>query len=167
MVGIDSNVMLHQFNIDPNHRPICQKRRPMTAEHYATLKEKVDKLLSNKFIIETCYLTWVANPVLVKKKNWKWKTCVDFTDLNKAYPKDNFPLPRIDQLVDATASHQLLNFMDAYSVYNQIPMNPKDEEHTSFVTNRGLYCYKVMPFRLKNARATDERLVNMMFRDLS
>ena len=99
----------------------------------------------------------------MKKKNGKWRTCIDFTDLNRACPKDSFPLPWMDQLVDTTMGHQLLSFMDAYSRYNQIPIKPEDEEHTSFVTDQGLYCYKVMPFKLKNARATYQHLVNMMF----
>ncbi|XP_016648970.1 PREDICTED: uncharacterized protein LOC107880923 [Prunus mume] len=89
--------------------------------------------------------------------------CQDYTDLNKACPKDSFPLPRIDQLVDATAGHELLSFMDAYSGYNQIFMDPTDSEHTTFITDRGLYCYNVMPFGLKNAGATYQRLVNRIF----
>ncbi|XP_034218921.1 uncharacterized protein K02A2.6-like [Prunus dulcis] len=92
--------------------------------------------------------------------------CVDYTNLNRACPKDNFPLPRIDQLVDATAGHALLSFMDAYSGYNQIFMNPEDQAHTSFITDRGLYCYKAMPFGLKNAGATYQRLVNHLFAPL-
>ena len=90
---------------------------------------------------------------------------MDFTDLNKACLKDSFPLPRIDQLVDTTSRHTLLNFMDAYSRYNRIPMHVPDQEHTSFITNHRLYCYKVMSFGLKNARATYQRLVNMMFKE--
>ena len=89
--------------------------------------------------------------------------CIDFTDLKKACPKDNFPLPRIDQLVDTTARHKLLSFMDAFSRYNRILMDEDDPEKTSFVTSQGLYCYKVMPFGLKNAGATYQRLVNRMF----
>ncbi|KAI5348612.1 hypothetical protein L3X38_001499 [Prunus dulcis] len=89
--------------------------------------------------------------------------CVDYTNLNRAYPKDSFPLPRIDQLVDATAGHALLSFMDAYSGYNQIFMHPEDQAHTSFITDRDLYCYKVMPFGLKNVGATYQRLVNHLF----
>ncbi|KAI0503531.1 hypothetical protein KFK09_014465 [Dendrobium nobile] len=85
--------------------------------------------------------------------------CVDYTDLNKACPKDSFPLPRIDQLVDATLGHQMLSFMDAYSGYNQIRMDPVDEEATAFQTDKGLNCYKVMPFGLKNAGATYQRLM--------
>ena len=91
---------------------------------------------------------------------------MDFTNLNKACPKDSFPVPRIDQMVNATAGHELLSFMDAYSGYNQIPMFPRDEEHTAFITGRGLYFYKVMPFGLKNAGATYQRLVNKIFAEL-
>ena len=89
--------------------------------------------------------------------------CVDFTYLNKACPKDSYPLPRIDQLVDSTAGHKLLSFMDAFSGYNQIRMDEIDQEKTSFVTSQGLFCYKVMPFGLKNAGATYQRLVNHIF----
>ena len=89
--------------------------------------------------------------------------CVDFTDLNKACPKDSYPLPRIDQLVDSTAGHKLLSFMNAFSGYNQILMDEADQEKIVFITSRGLFCYKVMPFGLKNAGATYQWLVNKMF----
>ena len=89
--------------------------------------------------------------------------CVDFTDLNKACPKDSFPLPRIDQLVDSTAGHKLLTFMDAFSGYNQIKMDEEGQEKTAFITSQWLYYYKVMPFGLKNVGATYQRLVNKMF----
>ncbi|XP_015953524.1 uncharacterized protein LOC107477943 [Arachis duranensis] len=92
--------------------------------------------------------------------------CVDYTDLNKACPKDAFPLPNIDGLVDAASGHRYLSFMDAYSGYNQIPMHRPDEEKTAFITPDGTYCYTVMPFGLKNAEATYQRLVNKIFRDL-
>ena len=115
------------------------------------------------FIREVYYPEWLTNVVLVKKANGKWRVCVDFTDLNKACPKDSFPLPRIDQLVDSTAGHKLLTFMDACSGYNQIKMADEDQEKTAFITSQGLYCYKVMPFGLKNAGATYQRMVNKMF----
>ena len=117
-----------------------------------------------KFIREVYYSDWLANVVMVKKANGKWRLCVDFTDLNKTCPKDSYPLPRIDQLVDSTVGHKLLSFMDAFSEYNQIRMDKVDQEKTSFVTSQGLFCYKVMPFSLKNAGATYQRLVNHMFR---
>ncbi|KAK0593828.1 hypothetical protein LWI29_016082 [Acer saccharum] len=139
------------------------KRRSFNLERSAAIKEEVSKLLAARSIREVKYPEWVANVVLVKKKNNQWRMYVDFTDLNKACPKDSFLLPRIDQLVDATAGHETLSFMDAYSGYNQIKMHKPDEEKTAFTTDQGLYCYTVMPFGLKNAGATYQRLVNKMF----
>ena len=101
--------------------------------------------------------------MIVKKANGKWRMCVDFMNLNKAYPKDNYPFSQIDILVDSTARHQLLSFMDTFSGYNQIKLEEADLEKTSFVTSQGLFCYKVMSFDLKNAGATYQRLMNKMF----
>ena len=101
--------------------------------------------------------------VVVRKANGKWRMCVDFTDLNKACPKNSYPLPRVDVLVDSTTQHQLLSFMDAFSGYNQIWMDEANQEKTSFVTSQGLFCYKVMPFSLKNVGMTYQRLMNKMF----
>ena len=89
--------------------------------------------------------------------------CIDFTNLNQACQKDSLLLPKIDQLVDSTTGHKLLSLMDTFSRYNQILMDEEDQEKTSFVTSQGLYCYKVMPFGLKNIGATYQRLVNRMF----
>ena len=91
---------------------------------------------------------------MVKEASETWRMCVDFTDINKACPKDSYPLPRVDVLVDSTARHQLLSFIDAFSSYNQIRMHEDNQEKTSFVTSQGLFCYKVMPFDLKNAGTT-------------
>ncbi|KAJ4728684.1 Retrovirus-related Pol polyprotein from transposon opus [Melia azedarach] len=141
------------------------KRRAFNQECYDVIEEEVDKLLCAGFIRETKYPNWVSNLVLVRKLNEKWRMCVDFTDLNKTCPKDNFSLPRIDQLVDATIGHELFNFMDAFSGYNQVRMYALDEEGTSFITNKGLYCYMIMPFDLKNAEATYQCLVNKLFKE--
>jgi hypothetical protein len=91
--------------------------------------------------------------------------CVDFTDLNRACLNDSFPLPRIDLLVDSASGHELLTSMDTFSGYNQIHMDEVDQEKTSFITDRSLYCYKMMSFGLKNVGATYQRLVKKMFRD--
>ena len=125
--------------------------------------DEVNKLLAAGFIREVYYPDWLANIVLVKKENGKLRMCVDFTILNKACSKDSFPLSRIDQLVDSTIGHKLLTFMDAFSRYNQTKMAEEDQEKTAFITSQGLYYYKVMPFGLKNARATYQRLVNKIF----
>ncbi|XP_058211749.1 uncharacterized protein LOC131323931 [Rhododendron vialii] len=97
------------------------------------------------------------------KKNGKWRVCVDYTNLNDACPKDCLPLPKIDQLVDATAGHARLSFLDAYRGYHQIAMDPDDMEKMVFITLRGLFCYLVMPFGLKNAGATFQRMVYLLF----
>ena len=144
-------------------KPVQHKRRVFAPEQDQAVTNEVNKLLSTGFIQEVYYPDWLANVVLVKKANGKWRMCVDFTDLNKACPKDSFPLPRIDQLVDSTTGYRLLTFMDAFSGYNQIKMAEEDQEKTTFITSQGLNCYKVMPFRLKNAKATYQRLVNKMF----
>lgn len=89
--------------------------------------------------------------------------CIEFTNLNKMCSKDSFPHPHIDSLVDSTADHEMMSFMDAYSSYSQILMHPDDQEKITFITGRGIYCFKVMPLGLKNARATYQRLVNKMF----
>ena len=124
---------------------------------------EVGKLLKARAIRDVEYLEWLANVVLVKKENGKWRLYINFTDVNRACLKDSFPLPRIDLIVDATTGHELLSFMDAFSSYNQISMDPDDQEKTSFVTAQGTYCCRVMPFGLKNAGATYQRLVNKMF----
>uniref|UniRef100_A0A2N9J4R0 Uncharacterized protein n=1 Tax=Fagus sylvatica TaxID=28930 RepID=A0A2N9J4R0_FAGSY len=163
MPGIDPATICHKLNVDPSIRPIKQKRRVFAPDRNQAISDEVEKLLTAGFIREVFYPDWLANVVMVKKANGKWRMCVDFTDLNKACPKDSFPLPRIDQLVDSTAGHRLLTFMDAFSGYNQIMMDESDQEKTSFITSKGLFCYRVMPFGLKNAGATYQRLMNKMF----
>ena len=127
------------------------------------ISNKVDRLLEIDAIKPCQYPKWLSNLVVVKKKNGKWRVCIDFTNLNKACSKDSYPLPKIDQLVDATAGYERMCFLDAYSGYNQIKMNKKDRIHTTFITERGLYSYKVMSFDLKDAGATYQRLINQMF----
>ncbi|CAA0812368.1 Unknown protein, partial [Striga hermonthica] len=166
MKGIDPGVASHKLNLDRTVRPIVQKRRKFGRDRQKALEEEVKKLIDNKFIKEAKYPTWVSNPVLVKKSNGLWRLCIYFSDLNKACPKDSYPLPHIDYMVDATSGQELMSFMDAYSGYNQIPMDPEDSEHTSFYSARGLYCYTMMPLGLKNAGATYQRLVNKMFANL-
>ena len=132
-------------------------------EHANAVKEKVMKLKKAGAIKEVFYPEWLANNVVVKKKNRKWQVCVDFTDLNKACPKDPFPMPQIDQLVDATASHPRMSFLDAFQGYHQIPLAADDQGKTAFVTPIGNYHYKVMPFGLKNAGSTYQRMMTRMF----
>jgi len=163
MPGVSPDFITHALNVDPARRPVVQKPRRSSAIHSDAVIEEVDRLIEAGAIREVIYPTWLANTVVVKKKNGKWRVCVDYTNLNDACPKDCFPLPRIDQLVDATAGHARLSFMDAYRGYHQIAMEVADVEKTAFITPRGTYCYQVMPFGLKNAGATYQRMVSKMF----
>lgn len=114
---------------------------------------------------EIFFPEWLANTVVVKKKSGKWRVCVDFTDLNRACPKDPFPMPKIDQLVDATYGHPRMSFLDAFQGYHQITLAGEDQEKTAFISPDTNYHYTVMPFGLKNAGATYQRMMTRMFRD--
>ena len=163
MPGISPVHASHNLNVAPSAKPVRQKVRRFHPDRHLVIQNEVDNLLQNGFIIAVKYLEWLDNVVVVPKKGKKWRVCVDYTDLNDACPKDSFPLPRIDQIVDASAGHGMLSFLDACSGYHQIPIHPLDAEKTSFITPHGLYCYNVMPFGLKNAGATYQRLVTKMF----
>ncbi|KAK1441334.1 hypothetical protein QVD17_07181 [Tagetes erecta] len=165
MTGISKDVITHKLNVDKSFRPIHQKRRKFAPERNLVIQEEVEKLLKAGMIREVMFPRWLANVVVVQKKNGKWRVCVDYTDLNKACPKDPFPLPHIDSMVDSIAGHEILTFMDASSGFQQIQMEPSDQEDTTFMTPSGIYCYIAMPFGLKNAGATYQRLVNMMFKE--
>nr|KYP60941.1 Retrovirus-related Pol polyprotein from transposon 17.6 [Cajanus cajan] len=154
MPGIDPKVMCHKLSICAEARPVSQRKRKMRMERKLAVETEVAKLLEAGFIREVHYTTWLANVVMVKKPNEKWRMCIDYTNLNKACPKDAYPLPNIDRLVDGASGHGVLTFFDAYSGYNQIPMHPRDEEKTTFITDSANYCYQVMSFGLKNAGAT-------------
>ena len=163
MGEVDPAMITHKMNDNPSFKLVKQKKRSFALEKQKAINEEVGKLLQEKAIREVEYPEWLANVVLIKKANGKWRLCIDFTDINRACPKDSFPLPRIDLIVDAMAAHELLSFMDAFSGYNHISMDPSNQEKTSFVTSQGTYCYRVMPFGMKNAGATYQRLVNRMF----
>jgi hypothetical protein len=163
--GVDPNYIEHRLNTDPHSKPVQQKARRSAPVHAEAVQKEVEKLLQAGAIREIQYPTWLSNTVVVKKKNGKWRVCVDFTNLNQACPKDPFPLPKIDQLVDAIAGHDRMSFLDAFQGYHQIALSAEDREKTAFITPLGIYCYKVMPFGLKNAGATYQRMVTKMFKD--
>ena len=120
--------------------------------------EELAKLIEARFIREIKHLDWLASLVMVPKKDKSWCMCVDFKDLNKTCPKDPFPLPRIDQIIDATTGHDSLCFLDAYSRYHQIKMKESDQAATTFITPYEPFCFNTMPFGLKNAGVTYQRM---------
>jgi hypothetical protein len=154
MLGIPREATEHSLDIRAGSKPAKQCLRRFDKEKCQAIGEEVDKILVVGFIKKVFHPEWLANPMLVKKKNGKWRMYVDYTSLNKACPKHPFPLPRIDQIVDSTAGCELLSFLDAYSGYHQIKMKESDQLATSFITPFGTYCYVTMPFGLKNTGAT-------------
>jgi hypothetical protein len=153
-----------QVNIKPGSKPVKHRLRCFNNEKCKAISEEIMKLLSAGFIQEVFHPEWLANLVLVKKKNKKWRMCVDYTSLNKTCPKDLFPLPRIDQVVDSAAGCETLCLLDAYSRYHQIAMCIADQLATSFITPFGAYCYQTMPFGLRNAGATFQRACDVSSR---
>ena len=148
-------------------KPVKQKLRRMKPDVAHKIKEEVQKQITAGFIRVSKYPEWVANVVPVPKKDGRVRMCVDYRDLNKASPKDDFPLPHIDILVDNTTNHALLSFMDGYAGYNQILMAEEDMEKTTFITPWGTYCYTIMPFGLKNAGATYQRAATALLHDMT
>ncbi|EOY00162.1 Uncharacterized protein TCM_009817 [Theobroma cacao] len=166
MPRLNTDIVAHKLPLKPECKPIKQKLRRMKPEMLLKIKEKVKKQFDAGFLEVAKYPEWVANIVPVPKKDGKVRMCVDYRDLNRDSPKDNFPLPHINTLVDNTARHSMFSFMDGFSGYNQIKMALEDREKTTFITMWGTFCYKVMPFGLKNAGVTYQRAMVTLFHDM-
>jgi hypothetical protein len=159
LYGVNRDVIEHSLSVDPSFRPRKQRLQKMSEDKAEGAQNEVKRLLSAGVIREMKYPEWLANTVMVKKANGKWRMCIDFTYLNKACPKDEFPLPRIDSLVDAAASTEVMSLLDCYSGYHRIWMKKEDEPKTSFITPSGTYCYLRMPEGLKNAGGSFSRMI--------
>ena len=157
--GVDE----HSLNVSPTATPKKQRLRRFSAEKREAIKKELAKLLAVGFIKEVYHPEWLANPVLVLKKNNKWRMCVDYTDLNKHCPMDPFGLPRIDQVIDSTAGCVLQSFLDCYSGYHQIALKEEDQIKTALITPFGAYAYKTMSFGLENVGATYQRAIQLCF----
>ena len=159
MPGVSREKIEHSLNVSPATKPIKQKLRRFTPDKKEAIRVEIKWLLAARFIKEVYHPEWLANPILVQKKNKEWRMCIDYTDLNKHCPKDPFGLPRIDEVVDCTAGCELHTFLDYYSSYHQISLKEEDQIKTSFITPFGAYCYTTMSFELKNAGATYQRAI--------
>ncbi|XP_065860901.1 uncharacterized protein [Euphorbia lathyris] len=166
MPGLNTDIVVHKLPLKPESKPVKQKLRKMKPKTLLKIKEEVKKQFDAGFLAVSNYSEWVANVVPVPKKDGKVRMCVDYRDLNRASPKDNFPLPHIDVLVDNTAGYHMLSLMDGFLGYSQILMDMLDREKMTFVTLWGTFCYKVMPFGLKNAGATYQRAMVTIFHDM-
>jgi hypothetical protein len=154
MPGVPRELIEHCLDVSKTAKPIKQKLRRFAWDKKEVIRVEVNRLLADGFIKEVYHPEWLANSILVRKKNNEWRMCVDYTDLNKHYPKDPFVLPHIDGVGDSTTDYELLSFLDCYSGYHQISLREEDQIKTSFITPFGAYCYMTMSFGLKNASAT-------------
>lgn len=164
MKGIDPKIAVHRLIIKPDAKPVIQKTCHFCEQLNEIIEKEVEKFLKIGHIERIQFPRWIANVVLVPKPGNKWRMFIDFRDLNKACPKDHYPLPRIDQLVDSTPGCALLSMMDASQGFHQILLHPEDRPDVSFITSSATYCHTVMPFGLKNAGATYQRMVDRMFK---
>jgi hypothetical protein len=140
MLGISREDAEHSLKIKATARPVTQRLRRFDEEKSKAIGEEVARLLAMGFVREVHQPVWIANPVLVKKKNGSWRMCVDYTWLNKRCPKDPFSVQRIDQVVDSTDGCEFLSFLDAYSGYHQIIMKESNQYATTFITPFSTFC---------------------------
>lgn len=166
MLGLDPKLVVHHLAVDPGAKPVKQKLQKMHPKVALLVKAELEKLLEAKIIRPIDYSEWISNMVPVTKPSGDIRICTDFRDLNRACPKDDFPLPNIDMIVDLTAGHELLSLMDGFSGYNQIRIAAEDQHKTAFTTPWGTFCYNMIPFGLKNAGATYQRAMTVIFHDL-
>ena len=149
MPGVPKELIEHALKVESKAIPKKQLLQCFSPDKREAIKKELAKLLVAGFIKEVYHPEWLANPVLVQKKNNnEWRMCVDYTDLNKHCPKDPFGLPRIDQVIDSMTGCVLLSFLDCYSGYHQIALKEEDQIKTAFITPYGAYAYKTMSFGL-------------------
>ncbi|KAL0352204.1 UNVERIFIED_CONTAM: RNA-directed DNA polymerase [Sesamum calycinum] len=166
MVELDPKVVVHHLSVKKGACLVKQGQHRFRPELILLIEGELNKLIEVGFVREVKYPMWISSIVPVREKNEQIRVCVDFKNLNNACPKADFPLPFVELMIDATMGHEALSFMDASSGYNQIRMAPVDEELMAFRTLKGIYCYKVMPFSLKNAGATYQRTMQRIFDDM-
>ncbi|KAK1678267.1 hypothetical protein QYE76_039115 [Lolium multiflorum] len=168
MPGLDRSIIEHRLPLKKGFRPFQQRARQMKAEILVEVKKEIQKMLDAGFIRTCRYAEWISNVVPVEKKDGRWRVTIDFRNLNSATPKDEYPMPVAETLINAAAGHKILSFMDGNAGYNQIFMAPEDIHKTAFRVpgSVGLFEYVVMTFGLKNAGATYQRAMNYIFHDL-
>jgi hypothetical protein len=152
--------------MNPDAKHVRQKLCPVNPRKAVAIKTEVEKFLKEAFIYPIHLTKWVSNPVLVDKKQGTICVCTNFRDLNKACPKDNYPTPFIDQIIDECVGCEAFSFMDGFLGYNQIQIKPEDQHKMTFICLWGTFAYCKMPFGLKNAGATSQRAMSFAFHDL-
>jgi hypothetical protein len=145
LMGVSRDIIEHKLQVNPSPRPRKQRLHKIFDEKVVAMKVEVQRLMDAGFMREVDYPSWLANVIMVKKKNGMWRMCTDFTDLNKCCLKDDFPLTRIDKVVDSATGYKIMALLDYFLGYHQIWLRKEDEEKTCFITPFGTYCYLRMP----------------------
>jgi hypothetical protein len=166
MLGISPKIVIHEIKTYPDAKPIWQRLRPVHPRKAAAIKLEVEKLLKAGFIYLVALTDWVSNIVPLEKKQGTIHVCVDYRDINKACPKDNFPTPFIHQIVDDCAGSEIFSLMDGFFGYDQINIIPKDQHKTAFICPWGTLSYRKLPFGLKNVGTTFQRAMSYAFHDI-
>jgi hypothetical protein len=166
MPGIDPDIVVHEIKTYPGAKPIRQRLLPVHPCKAAAIKLEVEKILKVGFIYPVALTDWVSNLVPVNKKQGMICVCVDYRDINKACPKDNFPTPFVDQIVDDCAESEIFSLMNGFSEYNQINILPVDQHKTSFICPWGTFAYRKLPFGLKNVGAMFQHAMSYAFHDI-
>lgn len=166
MPGIDPSIVVHDIPTYRGAKPIRQRLCPVHPRKAAAIKGEVEQLLKAGFIYPIPLIDWVSNIVPVTKKQGTIRVCVDYRDINCACPKNNYPTPFNDQLIDDCAGSEIFSFMDGFSGYNQINISHADQHNTAFICPWGTFAYKKLPFGLKNAGATFQRAMSYSFHDI-
>jgi hypothetical protein len=167
MSGIDPDIVVHEIKTYLNAKPIQQRLRSVHPRKALAIKIEVEKIIKAGFIYPMALTDWVSNIILIDKKQGTIHVCIDYRDINKAYPKDNFTTPFIDQIVDDCAGSEIFSLMDGFSGYNQINIVPADQHKTAFICPWGTFTYRKIPFGLKNAGATFQRAMSYAFHDIN
>jgi hypothetical protein len=168
MPGLDRSIIKHQLPLKKGFQPFQQRARQMRTEVLEEVKKEIEKMLVAEFIRSCRYVEWISSIVPVQKKDGRWRVCVDFRDLNKATPKNEYPMLIAEMLINAAVGNKILNFMDGNAGYNQIFMALEDIHKTAFRVPSvvGLFEYVVMTFGLKNVGATYQHAMNYIYHDL-
>ncbi|GJR71743.1 reverse transcriptase domain-containing protein [Tanacetum coccineum] len=161
MTDVPRQIAEHRLNVRKGCQPVRQKKRGKATKRNVAINDEVSKLVTIGIMREVRYHDWLS--VMVKKSDNSWRICVDFKDINKACPKDGYPLLEIDWKVESLCGFPFKCFLDAYKGNHQTQMAEKDEKKTAFITNQGIFCYTKMPFGLRNVGATYQRLVDKTF----
>jgi len=163
MPSLDLSFFIHNLPLKKGAKPVNQKLIKMHPSKALLVKKEIENYLNVGFIRPIDYSKWMANIVLVTKPIGEIRICIDFRDINNAYPKDDFPLPNIDMIMDSIVGHDKLSVMYGFLGYNQILINPVDQHKIIFTIPWGNFCWKVMPFGLKNVGATYQHAMVTMF----